>query len=51
MNEIRAETQPSSTTVSERLKSLDAYRGLIMISIAFWLICYWLYRRKIFVRV
>ena len=35
MNEIRAETQPSGTTVSERLKSLDAYRGLIMITLAF----------------
>ena len=36
MNEIpQAETQPSGTTVSERLKSLDAYRGLIMITLAF----------------
>jgi len=35
MNEIRAETKPSDTTVSERLKSLDAYRGLIMITLAF----------------
>ena len=36
MNEIpQAETKPSGTTVSERLKSLDAYRGLIMITLAF----------------
>jgi heparan-alpha-glucosaminide N-acetyltransferase len=36
MNEMpQAETQPSGTTVSERLKSLDAYRGLIMITLAF----------------
>jgi len=36
MNEIpQIETQPSGTTVSERLKSLDAYRGLIMIILAF----------------
>ena len=36
MNEIlQAETPPSGATVSERLKSLDAYRGLIMITLAF----------------
>ncbi len=36
MNETpQAETQPSGDTVSERLKSLDAYRGLIMITLAF----------------
>ena len=29
------ETQPSGTVVRERLKSLDAYRGLIMIILAF----------------
>lgn len=36
MNEIaQAETPPAGTTVSKRLKSLDAYRGLIMVTLAF----------------
>jgi predicted acyltransferase len=36
MNEIlQAETPPAGTTVTERLKSLDAYRGLIMVTLAF----------------
>ena len=36
MNEIsQAETPTTSTIVSERLKSLDAYRGLIMVILAF----------------
>jgi predicted acyltransferase len=36
MNNIpQAETPQPGTTVSERLKSLDAYRGLIMITLAF----------------
>ncbi len=36
MNELSQADIPSAgTTVSERLKSLDAYRGLIMITLAF----------------
>ncbi len=36
MNETPpAQTQPSGTVVTERLKSLDAYRGLIMVTLAF----------------
>jgi predicted acyltransferase len=36
MNELpQPEAQPSVTAVSKRLKSLDAYRGLIMIILAF----------------
>ncbi|TKJ36787.1 MAG: DUF5009 domain-containing protein [Planctomycetes bacterium B3_Pla] len=36
MNEtLPAQTQPSDSVVTERLKSLDAYRGLIMITLAF----------------
>ncbi|MHC4145253.1 MAG: acyltransferase family protein [Planctomycetota bacterium] len=36
MNETPpAQTQPSEAVVTERLKSLDAYRGLIMVTLAF----------------
>ncbi|HEC04325.1 MAG TPA: hypothetical protein ENI81_12395, partial [Phycisphaerales bacterium] len=36
MNEIpQADIPPAGATVSERLKSLDAYRGLIMVTLAF----------------